>query len=211
MVQVCTEDLRLLETRIPSLVFAVSDSGGADVVDARVTENGAVVVDALDGRATELDPGPHRLHFEAPGKGAVEISLVVREGEKLRPVRVTLPVASPAPANPGPLRPPPSSHLTGAPSSAPSTRSTPVPALVAGGVALAATIGFSYFGIRGLAERSDLDACRGACDHAEVMRAKTDLLVADVLLATAVLGYVAFGVLFLSRPSAPAPTARRVP
>src|SRR5215831_15726719 len=105
MAQLCTDDLRQLETRVPSVVFAAQDASGADVLDARVSEDGRVLAEALDGRAIELDPGPHRFRFERPGAEPAEVTVVVREGEKLRTVRATLGEASAPPPAPPPAAP----------------------------------------------------------------------------------------------------------
>jgi hypothetical protein len=81
------------------------------------------------------------------------------------------------------------------------TRPIPWTVIAAAGVAVAATGAFAYFGVRGLNERSDLDSCRGSCSHDAIETAKTHLIVADVFLAAAVVGYAVAGVLFFNRPA----------
>jgi hypothetical protein len=90
----CTKWSRELEDGMPSLVLGAKDPRGADITDARVTFDGSPLASALDGKPVEVDPGSHKLRFEREGSESVQQTIVIKAGEKLRPISVTLrPVA----------------------------------------------------------------------------------------------------------------------
>jgi hypothetical protein len=86
----CAQSLTELDTMLPTLVFAVSDDQGLDLLDARVFLNGQRVDDHIDGHAKPVDPGVYTVRFEAAGYTPSEHSLSVRDGEKSRLVHGTL-------------------------------------------------------------------------------------------------------------------------
>jgi hypothetical protein len=102
----CGAWLEQLNAAQPTVVFAVRDGRGLDATDVRVILDGELLVDHLDGRPLEVDPGEHTFRFELAGGGAVEQRLVLREGELGRAVAVSLAPAPPrAPPAPAPLVP----------------------------------------------------------------------------------------------------------
>jgi hypothetical protein len=89
---------RVAETNqaLPTIVLHAKGASGEDLVAVGVALDGAPLAGALDGRAIPLDPGAHKLRFEAAGMPAVEQTILVGEGEKARPVTVVLgPAAGP--------------------------------------------------------------------------------------------------------------------
>jgi hypothetical protein len=80
----CTRRVDEVNEAIPSLVFEAKDGGGNDLSDVKVTMDGEVLADHLDGSALSVDPGEHTFTFETPGQPAIEKQLVVREAEKQR-------------------------------------------------------------------------------------------------------------------------------
>jgi hypothetical protein len=94
----CQAFLAEVDTRTPSVVFAVSGSAGEDVIDVRIGEAGVLLAEHADGKALAMDPGAHTFRFEAPGYVPSALLVSVREAEKLRLVRAVLtalpPVAS---------------------------------------------------------------------------------------------------------------------
>jgi hypothetical protein len=86
----CARSLVALDAALPSVVFSAL-AEGRDVADVRVLVDGELVTEGLDGRAFPLDPGAHVVRFEraAGGARAVDMPLVVRQGEKNRLVSVT--------------------------------------------------------------------------------------------------------------------------
>lgn len=86
----CSSWLAELDASMPTVVFAVSDDAGRDLLDARVLVNGRLLAHHIDGRALALNPGVYTVRFEADGYAPDELSLSVRDGEKSRLVRGTL-------------------------------------------------------------------------------------------------------------------------
>lgn len=96
--KICSTEAAEVEDEIPTLVLEVKDAGGEDIVDARVSVDGALVTERADGSALPLDPGAHTLRVEARG-ASEERTIVLREGEKARRERVAFagpPVTPPA-------------------------------------------------------------------------------------------------------------------
>jgi hypothetical protein len=86
----CERRLAIVSGEIPSIVLAARDARGADLVDVRVLLDGALIAPKLDGAPIAVDPGVHVFRFEAPAQPSVEERVLVREGEKDRPIRVTI-------------------------------------------------------------------------------------------------------------------------
>jgi hypothetical protein len=111
----CAHRVENLAAALPTLVLGSTDEAGNDLRAVKVTMDGAPLVDTLDGRAVEVDPGPHAFRFESEGRLSVEKQLVLREGEKDRREVVVLPslhpqaqapsASAPAPEPPPPPRP----------------------------------------------------------------------------------------------------------
>jgi hypothetical protein len=122
----CTKRLDDLQQVQPRIVFELKDRTGADVIDARVSEDGTALVDHLDGTPLNVDPGVHTFTFEAAGSAPVSKRLLVREGESERHERVTLDGI--AAAEPRPASALPASPLASSPPSALSaTGASPLP------------------------------------------------------------------------------------
>jgi len=95
MVADCTGWLAQVDAAVPSIVFEVRDAAGADVTRVRVTLDGQLLTDRLDGTALPADPGEHTFRFETAGQGPVEKKLVIREGDKGRREAVTFATSAP--------------------------------------------------------------------------------------------------------------------
>lgn len=103
----CAEWMTEVVAAIPTVVLAVRDARGQDVLGARASVDGVPIAQGLDGKALEVDPGVHTFRFEAGG-AAVEQVVLVREGEKSRTITATLdqgPMATTAPASSAPSPP----------------------------------------------------------------------------------------------------------
>jgi hypothetical protein len=75
----------------PTLVFAVADAGGRDLVDcAHQRGRQGCSTSAPTAARSRLNPGLYTLRFEAKGYVTQEQQVLVREAEKQRIVRVTL-------------------------------------------------------------------------------------------------------------------------
>jgi hypothetical protein len=189
----CLDDLQKLTNRIPSVVFAARASDGHDLVDVRVFEGSVTLVEKLDGRALDLDPGVHTFRFETAGAPAVTSQVLVREGEQARPIVATF--ASPSPERPS--TPPPHEPLPAPPEGA---RPIPWTVFAVGGLAVAASAAWAGFGIEGISERSSLSGCMGHCSASAVQTASTHLDIADGFMVASLVAWASTGVLFLTRP-----------
>src|SRR5262249_33878649 len=153
--------------------------------------DGAPYLESVDGKAREIDPGPHLFRAELQGDHRViEERIVVREGEKNRLVRLA-PAPTHAPrtdaSNPRP----------------PASAAVPVGPLALGGLGVVATASFAYFGLRAGGEASDARACekQPGCDNVDTRnRAIAHARIADASLGIAVLAFAGAGVwYFLDR------------
>jgi hypothetical protein len=105
----CVKRLDELESAQPTIVFSVTDGAGHDLVAVKVSVDGAVLAEKLDGAALEVDPGAREFTFEVAGQPPVKQTIVIREGEKGRSERIALgPAPQAAPAQP--LPPAPEQH-----------------------------------------------------------------------------------------------------
>lgn len=95
----CAQRLNDVNAAMPTIVFEVKDTNGNDVGAARVTMDGQPLVDRVTGGALPIDPGQHRFAFDDGGRLAhAEETVVVREGDHDRHVRVVLAATGVTPA-----------------------------------------------------------------------------------------------------------------
>lgn len=170
-----------VDARLPTIVLGAKDDRGNDLSDVRVTSDGKELTRSLDGRSLPIDPGPHELVFETPGRAPVRQFVVMREGERVRPVVAVLPARAASAASPEP-------------ESSPSR----LPLVLAGAASVLGFSGFAVFGILGQNEKDRLaDTCAPTetCAASDVSAARTKLIVADVSLLVGIAGAAAFGVL----------------
>jgi hypothetical protein len=194
----CATWLKEVEARTPTVVVeCVQD--GATVRDVRVLVDGAVREGAGDGKAMELDPGTHSFRVEPVGTAPISVDAVVREGEKLKVVRIELPGREKPPAGKAPLvgenpatQPPPVM-----------TRPVPWTVYATAGLGLAAGAGFGAFAVLGSSGKGDLEPCKPDCSAERISEVRTQFLVADVLLGVSAVALAASAYLFFTRPSIP--------
>jgi hypothetical protein len=86
----CARRLAEVDAATPSLVFEVRDEAGNDLSAVRITSDGQLLAERLDGTPITTDPGEHRFAFESPGMTPADKTIVVREGDKGRHERITL-------------------------------------------------------------------------------------------------------------------------
>jgi len=168
----CVEFLEKIAAAMPTIVIGAHDKRGKDVVDVRVSLDGAPIATHLDGKPIELDPGSHTLHFEMDGAPPVDQPLLVREGEKDRLVTVAI----------GPEPPP----VVVAPP--PRTTGPSVATWVLGGIGLASLAATAITGSISLAQWSSLhDGCAvtHSCAAGDVSTVNT---LYDVAYTTAAVG-----------------------
>jgi hypothetical protein len=194
--QECMRRIDEVNAASPTIVLAVKDRAGRDLSTVRVSVDGQVVAERLDGSALPIDPGPHEFTFEASGVPPVTDTVILHEGEKDRRETVTLAVGTPAPASADG-----SDGALGADGSRPGTagagKTQRVVGLVAGAVGVAGLAAGGVFGV--LASSSWKTAQRECPDHTGCSsQAMTDRSHAVTDATVATVGFIAGGVLLAS-------------
>ena len=179
----CVQWLAEVERAMPSVVIAVRDEAGSDVAVKRVLVDSELLVEKIDGKAVEVDPGMHRFRAEAEDGTSVELEVVVAEGEKSR--AVTLVRRS--------TRAPP-----------PERAGIPASAWVLGSVSVVAFGSFAYFGLTARADASERrSSCGPTCPENDLDAIRRKLLIADVSLGVGVVSLGIATFITLTRPSKP--------
>jgi hypothetical protein len=102
----CTQWYAEIDAILPTVVLAAKDATGADATAVRVTVDGQVFAEQLDGKGAPIDPGEHVVRFEMAGAAPIEQRVLIREGEKNRALSASFP-----PRTVDPLRQPPPAKL----------------------------------------------------------------------------------------------------
>jgi hypothetical protein len=160
----CLSRVDAANAAIPAVVFEAKDGAGKDLSVVKVTMDGELLAERLDGTALLVDPGEHVFSFESAGSPALEKRLIIRESQKDR--REVIVIGEPK--APPPIVTPPLKPLQDI--TAPRVEERPtlstqrIIALVAGGVGVVG-VGFgSYFGVRAMSKKKTAeDACPGVC------------------------------------------------
>jgi hypothetical protein len=170
---------------LPSVVFAARDASGADLAHVRVLSDGAVLSETLDGKPTDVDPGEHQFRFEADGFLPGDVHVVIRVGEKDRPVAVTL-------------------H----PVQASATHGSVVAPVLLGGLGLALGAAALVLDLTTTSSADNLrSTCAPSCSSSSVDALRTRYVVAGVLGGAGVVAIGAATVLLLTgRPAWPPPS-----
>ncbi|HTB76417.1 MAG TPA: hypothetical protein VK762_24385, partial [Polyangiaceae bacterium] len=178
----CAQWMTEVAAAIPTVVLAVRDARGQDVLGALASVDGVPIAQGLDGKALEVDPGVHTFRFESGG-AAVEQVVLVREGEKSRTITATLDRGSVAATVP-------SGFASSPPSPAASSSRISTWTWAFGGIGVAALGVGTYLELSVNAGASSLEgSCGHSCSHAEVH---------PLVLKQQVLGPIAFAVGALS-------------
>lgn len=180
----CVRFATQTDALLPSAVFRVIDEQGRDLTAVTVSVDGKVVTRTVGGRAYAVDPGPHQVRFEIEGRPPISAKFVAVEGEKARPVQVTL-------------------HdprgVSATKDEPPGLGGPPVASWILGGVGVASLGGFAYFGLNAKSEHDDLEATCGlsaTCSDDQVDGFRRKAVVADVLLGVSVASLAAAGVVW---------------
>jgi hypothetical protein len=188
----CTHWLKDVENNLPTIVISARDQNGREITTVRVRQDGAPLLEALDGKAIAVDPGPHSFRFERGTDAPVEQRYVIHQGEHNRPILVQL----------GPK------VLPSAPVDV-ETGGSPTWAWVAGSLGAVGIGGFAYFGLTGHSEIERLRSqCAPSCNQSDVDSARRKLFVADASLGIGVVSLAVATYLFLSKDSGHATQAR---
>jgi hypothetical protein len=180
LVSECSQWLREVGERMPSVVIAAEAPDGRDVTAVRTLMDGKLLTDRVDGKELEVDPGVHRFRYELAGARPVEQSVVIRERERGRKLRVDF----------------------GAVESAATPSGPPASVYILGGVGVAGIAAFSIFGSIGLSQKSDLDdsGCKPNCSSDDVDRVRRSFLIGDIALGVGVVALSVATVIYLTSP-----------
>src|SRR5215470_13760868 len=63
----CSRWIAELEPATPTVIVNARDALGKDMVEVRVLVDGAVLLERLDGKSHEVDPGVHVFRYEGEG------------------------------------------------------------------------------------------------------------------------------------------------
>ena len=154
----CVTWLGEVDAAVPSVLIAAKSGSGEDTLAVRVIEGERVLVEELDGRDLQLDPGEHQLRFEHAGQ-TEERTVVLRVGERSKLVEVTF--APGASKEPPPGTSPPTSAD---PAPQPDTGGSVSPMVFVGfGIAGAGLVLGGVTGTIALLQRNDIsDQCESS-------------------------------------------------
>jgi hypothetical protein len=156
--QDCTEWMKDILSILPTVVLAAKDRKGRDLIDVKVSVDGKVASETLDGKAVNVDPGVHVFRFEGKGAATHEEQVVIRQGEKNRILTVTL--LSPEDEKPPPPPPPPAKTGSSSP---------PIAAFIVGGAGLVALGVGGYIILDANMDAGDLrETCAPTCKEEDV-------------------------------------------
>lgn len=150
----CVAWLAAVDDAMPTIVLAAQDARGRDLIDARAFLDGNLIESTRAGSAITVDPGTHVARFVRADDESVEQTVIVREREKGRLIRVTFPEG------------PRAALQARGTDTARIARPIPVPAYVLGGVSVLAAGAATYFAATGLSDRASF-GCDRQCTHDE--------------------------------------------
>ena len=184
---VCDQLITAVEADLPTVIVGARDAAGNDLVAVRVSVDGVLLSESMDGKAVPIDPGPHSIRFEHQGDAAIDESVVIREAEKRRSIVVTFPRRAAVGV-------PPTTETQTKPR-------RPVSALTytlaAVGVAsLGVFIGLDVNG------QSRYSSCSGACSSSTAQSLSVERAATLTVGGVGVASHAVATVLFLTRPSA---------
>ncbi|MGC4066762.1 MAG: hypothetical protein QM784_19425 [Polyangiaceae bacterium] len=184
----CREWLAEAERQVPTVVLSATAEGG-DVDEARVTLDGTLIAEHLDGRPIEAPLGIHVVRFELPDGRHQEMRVLIGIGEKERALRAEFP---PLPATR------PTEAVSPAPRAveikhAPEPISRPHPAVrqpdlayVLGLLSIGSAVAAGSLLYVGIKERdSTAQQCSPVCSDGELRRVRRWFILADVAGAAA--------------------------
>lgn len=180
----CTNWMSEVIAVLPTIIPAAKDRNGRDLIDVKVSLDGKVLTESMDGKPLPVDPGVHVFKFETKGATAVDEKIVVKQGEKNRIVTVTFANEEPEAGakKPGPVdvaRDGDHREDDGA-----RHRSLPIAAFVVGGIGLVALGTALYINLDANADARRLrDECAPKCNPADVDDVEQRRIIAGVTAA----------------------------
>ncbi|MDB4995564.1 MAG: hypothetical protein JWM74_2996 [Myxococcaceae bacterium] len=192
----CTEWLAELGRRTPSIVAGAKDEESHDIAGLSVAMDGETLPGSVTSAALLVNPGTHVIRYVAAGYDPVEESVVMREGEPLRVLSVTLRRSGARPET--------------APVPTPA-RGLPVVPLALGAASVIALSVFGYSAIKGASDYQHLERdCSPRCSSTEIDGVRSTFLVADIALVVGIVtGGAAVTLWIFDRPKSPSRAGAR--
>lgn len=186
-----------IRAQIPTVSFRVTLDGKI-ASDAKVYLDGRLLESAMDGRAVEVNPGPHKATFEYGEFPAQEQDFVAAEGERYRIINAEFKSVATAATGSGVAGGTSDSGLVSA------ERPTPIVTYVLLGVGAAGAISAAVWGISASVTKSDLEAtCAPECSQNKIDAVKQRALISDVSTGVSILGFAGAAITYFTRPEAP--------
>jgi hypothetical protein len=195
----CAQWLAEVEAALPTIVVVAHDAAKHDLTEVRVGSDGQLLVTALDARPLSLNPGKHRLTFEAAGFAVQTVDIFLPQGQKNRVVEVTfVPVESQPQAAKSP----------------PARTKVPVSVYLAGGLAVLGVSGFTAFALAGKSAEDTVRQAQCAkthsCTDAQLADPRRKYLLADVSLLVGILSGAATAFFWFRQPDEPGGSTRQL-
>ncbi len=177
----CQTWITEIDASMPTVIFDVRGPAGEEFSQVTVYLDDKKLVDHLDGKSIEVEPGTHKFRFEpnADKTTSKEVTAVIREGEKFRKISASFEDKNASKAF---LRP------------------TPPAVYVFGGIGLVGLAAGTFFALRGHSEKSDLDSCKPTCNPGDVNTMSRNYAIADIAFGVGVVSGAAAIYLYLTRP-----------
>ncbi len=189
--EACQKILADIDSAQPTVVLAVHDAAGADLVDVRVDLDGHPFLPRVGAQAVPVDPGDHTFRFFHADDPPVEEHALIRVSEKNRIVRVAFSASTRS--EPVVATPPPAVQPT-------SFWAAAWPSVVVGALGLGAVGASVGVGVDAKNDADNLRAtCAPRCTTSAVNDVNSRLLVSDVLLGAGVVVVGVATVLFFVR------------
>jgi hypothetical protein len=159
----CVSRVAEVNAQIPTIIFAARDAMGADLSAVKVTMDGEVVAERLEGSAISIDPGDHTFTFETAAQSPVTKKFLIQQAQKDRREAITFGTAASGAAPPTPQ---PGASPASTPAAEPShgMGTQKILALVAGGVGVIGLGVGTAFGVIAMSQKSTAQsACPNQC------------------------------------------------
>lgn len=208
----CLQRVEAVNRSIPTIIFEVKAADGKALSAAKLSMDGEVLAERLEGAALSIDPGEHTFRFEVTGQPPLEKHLLILEAQKDRRESVTIPAPKPAVETPLPAA---QSVHVGSSGVTPLDSKTQsrlgsqrVAALISGSVGVVGVGLGSVFGLIAISKKNDAHAaCPNQCaDQSGVdkwQEARSTARLSDVFFAVGGVGLVGAATLwFTAHPHA---------
>lgn len=177
----CGKWLDQIERDSPTVVFGAKNNG-KDVTDVKVSMDGVVLTEKLDGKPQVVDAGEHTFKFEHGGV-VKEEKVLIQAGQKGRAISMAF--GESATTAPPPLPTQEEGSL--------------VPIIAVGAIGVVALGVGTVMGIQGKNDVDDLQKCKPRCAESDVDKARTKLIVADISFGVGAVAVIVAGIMYFTR------------